>query len=407
MTKKNAVYITHGVRTAIGKIGKSLKDVSDTALSVIVIKNLLEERAKLDAQEIDHVIFGEVKQKSDSANIARAAALQAGIPEKVPAYTVNRQCGSGLQAIIDAFEMIAIGEAGVIVAGGVENMSQSVYYMRNAKEGLRNGDFSIEDSLTAGGPGAVPVDKYGVWPMGMTAEKLAGLYHITREEQDAFAMNSQLKMHHAMEAGRFEDQIVPVPVIVSGHETFFCTNEHPFLSSMEKLAKLRPAFKKDGTVTAGNSSGRNDGASAVLVMSEDKMREFGYKPMAKIISVGSSGCDPTVMGLGPVESSKLAMERAGLTLQDLDVIELNEAFAAQSIAVIKEWEKLGISEEELLPKINPNGGAIAHGHPLGNTGAALTVKCMYEMQRRERARYGMITMCCAGGVGVAAIIEKC
>ncbi|WP_125142470.1 thiolase family protein [Clostridium transplantifaecale] len=407
MTRKNAVYITHGVRTAIGKIGRSLKDVSDTDLAMIVIKNLLEERAKLDFQEIDQVIFGEVKQKSDSANVARAAALLAGIPEKVPAYTVNRQCGSGLQAVIDAFEMIETGEADVIVAGGVENMSQSVYYMRNAKEGLKNGDFSIEDSLTAGGPGAVPIEKYGVWPMGMTAEKLAELYHITREQQDAFAMNSQIKMHHAMEDGRFKEQIVPVPVIDNGHETLFSTDEHPFLSSMEKLAALKPAFKKDGTVTAGNSSGRNDGASAVLVMSEDKMKEFGYKPMAKIISVGSSGCDPTVMGLGPVESSILAMKRAGLTLHDLDIIELNEAFAAQSIAVMKEWEKLGISEEALLSKINPNGGAIAHGHALGNTGAALTVKCMYEMQRRETARYGMITMCCAGGVGVAAIIEKC
>lgn len=196
-------------------------------------------------------------------------------------------------------------------------------------------------------------------------------------------------------------------MIDNGHKTLFSTDEHPFLSSMEKLAALKPAFKKEGTVTAGNSSGRNDGASAVLVMSEDKVKEFGYKPMAKIISVGSSGCDPTIMGLGPVESSILAMKRAGLTLHDLDIIELNEAFAAQSIAVIKEWEKLGISEEALLSKINPNGGAIAHGHALGNTGAALTVKCMYEMQRRETARYGMITMCCAGGVGVAAIIEKC
>ena len=407
MKNENAVYITHGVRTAIGKIGKSLKDVCDTDLAAIVIKNLLEERAKLDPKEIDQVIFGEVKQKSDPANVARVAALQAGIPEYVPAYTVNRQCGSGLQSIIDALELIGIGDADVIVAGGVENMSQCVYYMRNAKKGLQNGNFSIEDSLIAGGPGAVPVEKYGVWPMGLTAEKLAERYHITREQQDAFAMRSQINMHSAMESGRFKEQIVPVPVMSGGETAFFETDEHPFLSSMEKLAKLKPAFKKDGSVTAGNSSGRNDGASAVLVMSESKMKALGYKPMAKIISVGSSGCDPTVMGLGPVESSKLALKRAGLTLQDLDIIELNEAFAAQSIAVIQEWERLGISEDELMPKINPNGGAIAHGHPLGNTGAALTVKCMYELQRRETARYGMITMCCAGGVGVAAIIEKC
>ena len=401
------VVITHGVRTAIGKIGKSLKDTCDTDLAALVMGDLLKERAKLDPTEVDQVIFGEVKQKASPANVARVAALKAGIPEYTPGYTVNRQCGSGLQAIIDAYELIATGEADVIVAGGVENMSQSVYFMRNARHGLGNGAYSIEDSLTDGGPGAIPKEMYGYHPMGITAEKLAEVYGITREQQDEFAMSSQVKMAEAIRAGYFKEQIVPVPVGEGENARMFLVDEHPFLSSMEKLAALRPAFKKDGTVTAGNSSGRNDGASAVLVMSKEKQEALGYRPMARIIGVGSSGCDPTMMGLGPVESSRLAMSRAGVTLQDLDVIELNEAFAAQSLAVIEEWKKQGIGEAELLEKINPNGGAIAHGHPLGCTGSALTVKCMYELHRRPEAKYGLITLCCAGGLGVALVIEKC
>lgn len=406
MSNKHVV-ITHGVRTAIGKIGKSLKDICDTDLATIVIDDLLNNRAKLDPEQIDQVILGEVKQKADPANVARVAALNAGLPEKVSCYTVNRQCGSGLQAIIDAYEMIAADEANLIVAGGVENMSQSVYFMRNAKKGLGNGAYSIEDSLTDGGPGAIPKERYGYHPMGITAENLARIYGITREQQDEFAMSSQVKMAEAMRAGYFKEQIVPVTVRESTGTRVFDTDEHPFLSSMEKLAALKPAFQKDGTVTAGNSSGRNDGASAVLVMSEEKMKELGYQPMARIIGVGSSGCNPTTMGLGPVECSKLAMRRAGITIRDLDVIELNEAFAAQSLAVVEEWKKLGIEEAELLEKLNPNGGAIAHGHPLGCTGSALTVKCMYELQRRPEARYGLITLCCAGGLGVALVIEKC
>lgn len=401
------VVITHGVRTAIGKIGKSLKDICDTDLAALVMEDLLQNRAKLDPKEVDQIIFGEVKQKASPANVARVAALKAGIPESAPSYTVNRQCGSGLQAIIDAYEMIATGEADVIVAGGVENMSQSVYFMRNARHGLGNGAYSIEDSLTDGGPGAIPKELYGYHPMGITAEKLAEVYGITREQQDEFAMSSQVKMAEAIRAGYFLDQIVPVPVGEGDSERLFSVDEHPFLSSMEKLAALKPAFKKDGTVTAGNSSGRNDGASAVLVMSQEKQETLGYQPMAKIIGVGTSGCDPTMMGLGPVESSRLAMGRAGVSLRDLDVIELNEAFAAQSLAVIEEWKKQGIDEAELLAKINPNGGAIAHGHPLGCTGSALTVKCMYELRRRPEARCGMITLCCAGGLGVAVVIEKC
>lgn len=401
------VVITHGVRTAIGKIGKSLKDLSDTELGTLVLRDLIETRAGLDPAELDQVILGEVKQKADPANIARVAALNADIPDQVPCYTVNRQCGSGLQAIIDAYEMIKCGEAETIAAGGVENMSQSVYFMRNVKNGLGNGSYKIEDSLTEGGPGAIPEKKYGYHPMGITAEKLADVYGLSREMQDRFAMDSQEKIAVAIREGRFREQILPVELEINGETRVFDTDEHPFLSSMEKLAKLRPAFKPGGTVTAGNSSGRNDGASAVLVMSAEAARRHGYQPMARILGAASSGCDPTMMGLGPVECSRLALERSGLTLNDIDVIELNEAFAAQSLAVLAEWKKWGVSDEQMKEKLNPNGGAIAHGHPLGCTGSALTVKAMYEMKRVPEKRRALITLCCAGGLGVALVIEKC
>lgn len=401
------VVITHGVRTPIGKVGKSLKDIDDVTLGTLVVEELIRNRAKIDPAELDHVILGEVKQSADPSNVARVVALQAGIPETVPAYTVHRQCGSGLQAIIDAYQLIRSDEAFVVLAGGVENMSQSVYFMRNTANGLGNGNYTIEDSLVAGGPGAVPADIYGNQPMGITAEKLADLYNISRQAQDEFAQRSQERAAAAMEAGRFDGQILPVKVKTSKGEKLFSTDEHPFLSSVEKLGALRPAFKAGGTVTAGNSSGRNDGAAAVLVMSEEKAESLGMKPMAKILAVGASGCDPTIMGVGPVECTRKALEKASLTINNLDVIELNEAFAAQSLAVLREWGKWGISEEELLRKVNPNGGAIAHGHPLGCTGAALTVKCMYELSRVPEYRYGLITLCCAGGLGVAVIIEKC
>ena len=401
------VVITHGVRTPIGKVGKSLKDISDTTLGSLIIAELLKNRAKIDPLELDHVIFGVVKQSADPSNIARVVSLQANIPETVPAYTVHRQCGSGLQAIIDAFQMIRAEEADMVLACGVENMSQSVYFMRNTRNGLGNGNYIIEDSLVEGGPGAIPADIYGRQPMGITAEKLSDIYHISRQAQDEFSQRSQEKAAIAMNAGRFDEQILPITIKTSNGGELFCADEHPLLSSVEMLGRLKPAFKKDGSVTAGNSSGRNDGAAALLVMSKEKAESLGMIPMVKIIAVGSSGCDPTIMGLGPVECTRKALKKAGLTINDLDVIELNEAFAAQSLAVLEEWKKWGISEEELLNKVNPNGGAIAHGHPLGCTGAALTVKCMYELIRVPEYKYGLITLCCAGGLGVAVVIEKC
>ena len=401
MAKK--IVLAGACRTAIGTMGGALSTVPAADLGAVVIREALK-RAGVAPDQVDQVYMGCVIQAGQGQNVARQASINAGLPIEVPAVTINVVCGSGLQSVNMAAQMIEAGDADIVVAGGCENMSLAPYAMMKGRYGYRMGNAELVDTMV----NDALWDAFNHYHMGITAENICDQWGLTREELDKFAMVSQNKCEAAQKAGAFKDEIVPVEVKTKKATILVDTDEGPRAgSNMEALGKLRPAFKKDGTVTAGNSSGRNDGASAVLVMSEDKMREFGYKPMAKIISVGSSGCDPTVMGLGPVESSKLAMERAGLTLQDLDVIELNEAFAAQSIAVIKEWEKLGISEEELLPKINPNGGAIAHGHPLGNTGAALTVKCMYEMQRRERARYGMITMCCAGGVGVAAIIEKC
>jgi acetyl-CoA C-acetyltransferase len=400
------VVITHGVRTPIGKIGKSLKDISDKALGAMIIKEMLKNRAKIDASQLDHVILGHVKQSADPSNIARVSSLMAGVPENVPAYTIHRQCGSGLQAIMDAYQMIQCEEADIVLAGGVENMSQSVYFMRNTGAGLGNGNYTIEDSLTQGGPGAIPFDQYGNQPMGITAENLAEQYQISREEQDIFAHLSQEKAAKAISEGRFKGQIMPVEIETDMGIVQFDTDEHPFLTNLEKLSKLRPAFRTGGSVTAGNSSGRNDGAAVVLIMSKEKANQFGYRPMAIIRSIGSSGCDPLVMGLGPVESTKKALKKADLSINDMDVIELNEAFAAQSIAVLKEWQKWGISEKALMDKLNPNGGAIALGHPLGCTGAALAIKCMYELVRVPEKRYGLITLCCAGGLGVATVIEK-
>ena len=400
------VVITHAVRTPIGRIGGSLRDIPEKELGRLVVEELLK-RAGLTGREIDHVILGHVRQSSDPSNTARVVALMAGIPETVPAYTVHRQCGSGLQAIMDAAQIIRAGEAEIVVAGGTENMSQSVYFLRNARHGLGNGDHPIEDSLVEGAPGAIPVEIYGRQPMGITAENLAERYRIPREEQDAFSLESQTRAARAIRAGRFREQILPVAVSnPDGTPGIFATDEHPRMTDPEKLAALVPAFKKEGSVTAGNASGRNDGAAAVLVMSAEKALSLGMEPMARILAAASSGCDPTVMGIGPVECTRIALSRAKLDLRDLDVIELNEAFAAQSLAVVRDWTAWGVDRETLLANINPNGGAIALGHPLGCTGAALTVKCLYELRRVPTHRYGLITMCCAGGLGVAMIVEK-
>lgn len=393
-----SVYITSGVRTPIGKMGGSLKDIDPLDLGSMVVEELLR-RSNQNKENVDQIVFGSVRQSAAIPNLAKRISDTIGL--NAPGYTVHRQCGSGLQAIMDSYEIIGNGECDVIIAGGAENMSQSNYFIRGGKNGLGNGDVTIEDALVGGGPGAIPKSKYGYNVMGETAEKLADKYSISRLEQDEFAQESQERMARAQENGFFDTQIMPIKV----GDKVFAKDEHPFLSNLEKLSTLRPVFRKEGTVTAGNASGRNDGAAAVLIVSEDKLVGSKGKEVFKIISSGTSGCDPTIMGIGPVESTNKALKNAGLTLDEIDVIELNEAFAAQSLAVVSEWEKIS-TKKDLRDRINPNGGAIAHGHPLAATGTMLTIKCMNELLSSKDKKYGLITLCCAGGLGVSMIIEK-
>lgn len=392
------VVIVEGVRTAIGKLGGSLINETADFLGAKVIRELLE-RTKLDPTQIDEVILGQAKQSADQSNVARLASLRAELPITVPGYTVHRQCGSGLQSINNAAQQIALGYSDIIVAGGTESMSTAPYYLRNARYGYGVGNAAILDPNTESQPGSQPFEVYGISTMGETAENLAEKYNISREEQDVFAHRSQELTANAIREGYFEKQIVAYEVKKRKSIEVFEKDEHPFLSSVEKLSTLKPAFRKGGSVTAGNSSGRNDGASALLIMSKEKALKLGYKPKVKILAQAAAGVDPTIMGIGPVSSTVKALRQANLTIQDIDVIELNEAFAAQSIAVIKELD-LDVS------RVNPNGGAIAMGHPIGATGAILMTKLIHELERTGK-RYGLVTLCIAGGLGISTIVENC
>lgn len=391
------VVIVDGVRTAIGKIGGSLINETADFLGAKVIQELIQ-RNNLNTSIIDEVILGQAKQSADQSNLARLALLRADIPVEVPAYTVHRQCGSGLQSINNAAQQIALGYSDVIIAGGAESMSTSPYYLRNARFGYGAGNGLILDSNTESQPGSQP-ESYGIKTMGETAENLVDKYSISREEQDAFAFESQKRTAEAIEKGYFEEQIVPYEIKTKKGTTVFAVDEHPRLSPIEKLATLKPAFRPGGSVTAGNSSGRNDGAAALLVMSKEKAEELGYKPKVKIIAQASAGVDPSIMGIGPVPATLKALKQANLKIDDIDVIELNEAFAAQSLAVIKE---LGLDQS----KVNPNGGAIAMGHPIGATGAILMTKLIHELERTGK-RFGLVTLCIAGGLGITTIVENC
>lgn len=388
-------YIIGSVRTAIGKMGGALKDVTSDFLAEKVIREVLHRYGK--EVEVDEVILGQAKQSQDQSNVARLAALRADLPVTVTGYTVHRQCGSGLQAINNADMQIKLGLSDVIIAGGVESMSTAPYYLRNARFGYRAGSGMILDPNTESQPGSQPREKYGELTMGLTAENLAEKYNISREEQDEFAHRSQVLADAAIKEGRFKEEIVPYEVKERKSSFIFDTDEHPRLSSPEVLAKLRPVFKEGGTVTAGNASGRNDGASALLMMSKEKAEYYGLKPQARIVAQAVSGVSPEIMGIGPVDSTKKALKQAGLTMDDIDLIELNEAFAAQALAVIRES---GMD----LDKVNVNGGAIALGHPIGATGAILTTKLLHEMKRRG-SRYGLVTLCIGGGQGISTIIE--
>jgi acetyl-CoA C-acetyltransferase len=389
------VVIASAVRTAVGSFGGALKDVPAVDLGATVIKEALN-RAGVDGALVDEVIMGNVIQAGLGQNVARQAVIKAGLPVEVSAMTINKVCGSGLRAVSLAAQMIKAGDADVIIAGGMESMSQAPYILKTARFGQRMGDGKMIDSMI----NDALTDAFNNYHMGITAENIAEQWNLTREEQDAFAAASQQKAEKAVKEGRFKDEIVPVVIPQrKGEPKVFDTDEFPrFGTTAETLAKLKPAFKKDGTVTAGNASGINDGAAAFVVMSAEKAAELGIKPLVKIVSYGSKGLDPSIMGYGPFHATKKALEVANLTVEDLDLIEANEAFASQSLAVAKDL-KFDMS------KVNVNGGAIALGHPVGASGARILVSLLHEMEKRD-AKKGLATLCIGGGLGTALIVER-
>ncbi|MGD7007897.1 acetyl-CoA C-acetyltransferase [Metabacillus sp. 84] len=389
------IVIVSAVRTAVGSFGGALKGVSAPELGGIVIKEALE-KAGVSAEHVDEVIMGNVLQAGLGQNPARQAAMKAGLPDNIPSMTINKVCGSGLKAVHLAFQAIASGEADVIVAGGMENMSQAPFLVKGARDGFRMGDQKLIDSMTSDGLTCV----FNDYHMGVTAENLADQYEISREEQDQFAADSQMKAVRAVKEGTFKGEIVPVTIPQrKGDPVVFDTDEYPREgTTAEGLGKLRPAFRKDGSVTAGNASGINDGAAAVVVMSREKAEELGLKPLMRILGNGNAGVDPSIMGIGPVKAIKKALDRAGEELSGIELIEANEAFAAQTLAVDKELH----FNKEIL---NVNGGAIALGHPIGASGTRILVTLIHEMKRRG-AKKGLAALCIGGGQGIATVVEN-
>ncbi|EGT3615252.1 acetyl-CoA C-acetyltransferase [Clostridium perfringens] len=389
------VVIASAVRTALGSFGGTLKDVPAVDLGALVIKEALN-KAGVKPENVDEVLMGNVIQAGLGQNPARQASVKAGLPVEVPAMTINKVCGSGLRCVALAAQMIKAGDADVIVAGGMENMSQGPYVLKTARFGQRMGDGKMIDTMVYD----ALTDAFNGYHMGITAENIAEQWGLTREMQDEFSANSQAKAEAAIKAGKFKDEIVPVVIPQrKGDPIVFDTDEFPrFGTTADKLAKLRPAFKKDGTVTAGNASGINDGAAALVVMSAEKAKELGVTPICKIVSYGSKGLDPSIMGYGPFYATKKALEGTGLTVADIDLIEANEAFAAQSLAVAKDLDFD-------MSKVNVNGGAIALGHPVGASGARILVTLLHEMMRRD-AKTGLATLCIGGGMGTALIVER-
>ena len=386
------VVIVGAARTAIGSYGGSLKGVSARELGKIVIKEAIK-RAGIQPEQVEEVIMGDVLQGGLGQNVARQMTLDAGIPKEIPAMTINKVCGSGLRAVELAAQIIKAGDADIIVAGGAENMSATAYAMPAARWGQRMGNTNMVDMMVNDGLW----DAFNGYHMGITAENVAEKWGLTREELDEFALASQQKAEAAIKAGRFKDEIVPVEIPQrKGDPIVFDTDEYVKMgATIEKMAKLKPAFKKDGVVTAANASGINDSGAAVVVMSADKAEELGLKPLVKIVSYASAGVDPSIMGVGPVPASQKALEKADMTIADMDLYEANEAFAAQSLAVGKE---LGFDTE----KLNVNGGAIALGHPIGASGCRILITLIYEMMKK-----GLATLCIGGGMGTALIVEKC
>lgn len=388
------VVIASAARTPVGSFNGSLSGVSAVELGVIAVKEAIK-RAGITPEMVDETILGCILQAGQGQGVARQVAVKAGIPVEKPAMTINMICGSGLKTVQLAAQSIISGECDIVVAGGTENMSQAPYLLKNARTGYRMGhgeivDTMIHDALT---------DVFNNYHMGVTAENLAEKYDITRGEQDAFAASSQNKAEAAIKEGRFKEEIVPVVVSNKKGDVIVDVDEYPRAgTTVEMLSKLRPAFKKDGTVTAGNASGINDGAAVLVVMSAEKAKELGIKPLGKLIGYASAGVDPSIMGIGPVPAVKRALDRAGVKLENIDLVEANEAFAAQAIAVAKE---LGLS----MDKVNVNGGAIALGHPVGASGARILATLLYEMNRRD-SKLGLATLCIGGGMGTAVVVER-
>ncbi|MGQ7396324.1 acetyl-CoA C-acetyltransferase [Streptococcus suis] len=389
----NKVAIVSAYRSAIGSFGGSLKDIEIADLGAQVLKQALEKK-NIPAESIDEVIFGNVLSAGQGQNIARQIAVKAGLPQETSAYSVNKVCGSGLKSVLLAAQSIMLGDNDVVVAGGIEIMSQAPYLSKHSRFGAKFGHLELEDSMLTDGL----TDAFEGYHMGITAENVAERYQVTREEQDAFTFASQEKAAQAIAQGTFADEIVPISLQTRKGEVIFDTDEYPRLTPLEKLATLRPAFKKDGTVTAANASGINDGCAVLVLMSEEKAKELNVQPLAFIEAYATSGLDPAYMGLGPIPASQKALQKLGKTVDDIDLFEINEAFAAQSIPVVKE---LGIPAD----KVNVNGGAIALGHPIGASGSRILVTLIHELEKRN-GNLGLCSLCIGGGQGISLIISK-
>ncbi len=390
---KEAVILS-AARTAVGTFSGALANVPAVKLGEIAVREALA-RAQVKPEMVDEVILGCVLQAGLGQNVARQVSIKAGLPQETPALTINKVCGSGLRAVMLAAQAIRAGEADLIIAGGTENMSAAPYALPKARFGLRMGNTEMVDVMIHDGLWEI----FHGYHMGITAENVAAKFGVTREDQDRFGFTSQTRANAAIKSGRFKDEIVPVPVVQKKGETVpFATDEHPRETTLEKMAALKPAFKPDGTVTAGNASGINDGAAALVITSREKAEKLGVEPLATILSYASAGVDPAYMGIGPIPASRLALERANLTVKDLDLVEANEAFAAQAVTVVRE---LRLDPE----RTNVNGGAIALGHPIGASGARILTTLLYEMKKRGSKR-GLATLCIGGGQGCAMIVKR-
>ena len=394
MTEQNDVVVLSGTRTAIGRYGGGLKDIPPCDLAATVVREAVR-RSTVDPEDFGHAVFGNViHTEVRDMYLSRVAAVNGGLPVEMPAFTVNRLCGSGLQAIVSAAQLITLGDAEVAVAGGAESMSRGQYWLPGLRWGQRMGDGKVIDAVVGG-----LSDPFAACHMGVTAENVAEDYGISREDQDALAVESHRRAAAATAAHYFDEQITPIPVTVKKKTVEIVKDEH-FREdvSLESMARLRPAFTKDGTVTAGNASGMNDAAAAVVLTSSAYANSHGLQPMARLVAYSHAGVEPRVMGMGPVPAVRKLLEKSGLKLDEIDVFEVNEAFAAQALAVIRE---LGLPED----RTNPNGSGISLGHPVAATGAILTVKALYEL-KRVGGRYALVTMCIGGGQGIAAIFER-